>query len=207
MSSFNFKALGLRVIRNNLQSRFADAWCAFHYGHSRRDLKRVKIRRLTVLTQRHIRHHLGQATIARVEQGECGPAVASLELALAQSFIDPLECLGNRVDGDAYCVLLNKIEFQRYDLNAIRISERVNLGALNGTGNAHGDLAELSVICPGGKHYGKLYKGLAKGGVFNALDNKLGLGVGYWHNLVSPLGQVIRNFRAAKKNKHSDAPP
>lgn len=206
MSSFYFRALGLRVIRNNLLSRCADAWCAFHYGHSRRDLKRVKIRRLTVLTQRHIRHHQAQATIARVEQGECSPAVANLELALAQSFIDPLERLGNRVDGDAYCILLNKIEFQRYDLNAMRISERVNLSALNGSGNTHGDLAELPVIGSGSKHYGKLYKGLRKGSVFDTLNNKLGLGVGYWHNLVSPLGQAIRNFGAAKK-KHSDAPP
>lgn len=174
--------------------------CAVRYGHTRRDWQRVRLRRLILLAKRHIAHHRMQADIAACERNDFGATAAHLELALAQSFTDALKDMGNRVDSDAYRILLDKIEFHRFDLEASHMRARINLASLDSANGTARDASEIALTALSAKHYGNLYKGLRQRSIFDAFHDKFGFCIRYWHGFISKIWQV-------GKKKHSDVPP
>ncbi|WP_146119542.1 hypothetical protein [Phyllobacterium phragmitis] len=182
----------------SLLRRFDDAACAFCHGHSRRDLDRVRRRRLLLLGQR-----LVASRERRAEWAESFDDVLFFQSSADAAFdlLEHFHQSGGRL-GDA--ALLEEIEIDRARLCARRVW--AHLCSRDGT---HENVLEKWNAAPilSNKRYGKLFEGLGEKGVLRPFVHKLRIRVPYWHRVFSPL---FRRFHLAFErlsNRASCGPP
>lgn len=171
-----------------------DAYCALFYGHSRRDLCRVRIRRLRLLVEREIRKLEREAA----RHDDLSFYATSCRLSV-QTLARRLERVVNRVDCDAYRVLLDQLLIERSNLHARRIFQWDDWHALDDLNKARIQCPVVTVVDPASKQYGKLLKGLGQRLAFDPLHDKRRFHIRYWHRHLAPLLQLsARPFRSTK---------
>lgn len=174
--------------------RVDDAICLMRYGHARRDWDRVRIRRIRMLVQREIRKLEREAA----RHDDLSFYETSCRLS-AQALARRLERVVNRVDCDAYRVLLDQLLIERSNLYARRIFQWDDWHALDDLNKARIKCPVMPVVDPTSKQYGKLLKGLGQGLAFDPLHDKRRLHIRYWHRHLAPLLQLsARPFRSTK---------
>ncbi|MBB5703576.1 hypothetical protein FHS76_003483 [Ochrobactrum daejeonense] len=161
--------------------RLDDAACAFLTGHSRRDLDRVRLRRLKILVRREI---------ARLErearEHEYYSFRATFCRSLAQSLASRLEGVVNRVDGESYRILLDHLHIERINLHARRKFQWDDWHSLDDFDKARIHCPVMPVIDPTGKQYGKLFEGLGDCRIFDPFHDKGGFRIRHWHRVLAP---------------------
>lgn len=171
-----------------------NAFCALIHGHSRRDFDRVRIRRLRLLVQRQIQHLEREAS----NYDDLSFYVTSCRLS-AQALTRRLESIVNRVDCEAYRVLLDQIQIDRFNLHARRKFQWDDWHALDDFDKTRIQRPVMTVIHPDSKHYGKLFEGLGERLTFDALHNERRFYIRYWHRLLALLFQLCaRPSRSAR---------
>ncbi len=178
----------------SLFRRLDNAACAFLTGHSRRDLDRVRLRRLKILVRREI---------ARLErearEHEHFSFRATSCRSLAQSLASRLEGIVDRVDGDAYRVLLDHLHIERINLHARRKFQWDDWHSLDDFDKARIHCPVMPVVDPASKQYGKLFKGLGDRRIFDPFHDKGGFRVWHWHSVPAPLFRwLVRPLQRAK---------
>ena len=171
-----------------MSRRFADAFCAFVHGHSRRDLDRTKIARVRCLTLRGIARR--KAREARWREFGLDDLPMYREFS-SQALENRLGEMAKSVNGPIYAALVRQVEIDRGSLHLARkdlwIRDEVSRAGLDG---CHYDFEPSSV--GGGKLYGKLYEGLLNCGPLHLFDHQISFGTGYWHSVFSRLKAAIR---------------
>lgn len=163
---------------NSILRRLDNAACAFLTGHSRRDLDRVRRRRLYLMGRRLVASRQKDAEWAQKWDEKLylqSSADASSDL------LEQFEQSSGRCGGAA---LLDEIEIYRAALSPRRIWTQVRTldGSLE---NVLQPLHARSIVPH--KLYGKLFDGLREEGVGCTFMNKLGLSVSRWHRVLTPL--------------------
>ncbi|MCH4540180.1 hypothetical protein [Ochrobactrum sp. A-1] len=174
--------------------RLDNAACAFLAGHSRRDLDRVRLRRLKILVRREI---------ARLEREAREHDYFSFRAtscrSLAQSLASRLEGVVDRIDGDAYRILLDHLHIERVNLHARRKFQWDDWHSLDDFDKARIHCPVMPVVDPAGKQYGKLFKGLGDRRIFDPFHDKGGFRVWHWHSVLAPLfRRLVRPWQRAK---------
>ena len=174
--------------------RVDDAICVMRYGHARRDWDRVRIRRLRLLVQKEMRKLDREAA----RHDDLSFYATSCRLS-AQALARRLERIVNRVDCDAYRVLLDHLLIERSNLHARRIFQWDDWHALDDFNKTHIESPVVPMVDPASKQYGKLLKGLGQRFAFDPLHDKRRFHIRYWHRLLAPLLQLsARRFRSTK---------
>lgn len=174
--------------------RVADAYCGFRYGHTRRDIDRIRLARLRLLVRREIVRLEREAAL----EDYFSFHATSCRLA-AQSLARRLEGIVNGIDREAYRVLLNQLKIERGNLNARRKFQWDDWHSLDDFNKARMQCPVMPVVDPTSKQYGKLLKGLGESFTLYALHDEQRFHIRYWHRWISPfLRLFVRPFRSAK---------
>jgi len=182
-----------------LRHRLSDAFSAFCYGHSRRDFDRARLRRLEILVRREIsRLHREES------EHEYFSFRATFCRVLAQSLASHLEGVVNRIDGDAYRVLLDHLHIERVNLHARRKFQWDYWHSLDDFNKARIHCPVMPVIDPASKQYGKLFEGLGDRRIFDPFHDESGFRVWHWHIRISPFFRWL--VRPAQRLKVSGPP-
>lgn len=179
----------MRILR-----RVDDALCAFVFGHTRRDVNRIRLVRLRLLVRREIARLERESTT-----NEYFSFYATSCRLTAQSLMDRLEGVIDSVDCEAYSVLLDHLLIQRSNLHARRKFQWQYWDALDDFNKARIKCPILPVVDPASEYYGKLYEGLRQSRALDALHNERSFRVRYWHPLLPRISQTCsRLFRSAR---------
>jgi hypothetical protein len=159
----------------SLLRRLDDAVCALATGHSRRDLDRVRKRRLQILG--------GRMIVRRFERAERHDLFRDFLLADAESAMHLVRDIangGHRLHGAA---LLQQLEVDRSLLRSARMRGWAQVDAVQ---RADEDAIEFLKTAPvfSDECYGKLHEGLLHRGVANRLQHHKRVCVRYWHELL-----------------------
>lgn len=174
--------------------RLADAFYGFRYGHTRRDIDRIRLARLRLLVRREIVRLEREA----VRDDYFSFHATSCRLA-AQTLARRLEGIVNGVDCEAYRVLLDHLLIERGNLNARRIFQWDYWHSLDDFNKSRIQCPVMPVVNPTSKQYGKLLKGLGESFTPDALHDERRFHIRYWHRWGSPfLRLFVRPFRSAK---------
>lgn len=174
--------------------RLDDAFCALIHGHTRRDWNRVRLRRLRLLVQREI-SRLEREALRYDYQSFC----ATNNLLSAQALACRLESIVNRVDCEAYGILSNQLQIDRFNLHARRKFQWDDWHALDDLDKARIQRPVMPVVHPDSKQYGKFFKGLGERLTFDPLHDKRRFYIWYWHWLFAPIFRLFaRLFRSAR---------
>ena len=179
----------------SLFRRLDDATCAFLTGHSRRDLDRVRRRRLYLLGRRLVASQQKDAEWAQKWDEKLylqSSADASSDL------LEQFEQSSGRRGGAA---LLYEIEIYRAWLGPRRIWTQVR--ALDGSLEYVLQPLHTRSIVPN-KLYGKLFDGLREEGVGYTFMNKLRLSVSRWHSVLTPFLRLRSLF---SRHERLSGPP
>lgn len=158
-----------------LSRRLADAACAFHTGHSVRDLDRVRTGRLVLLGRRlaATRRKTADDAVLMTERFERSHRRAT----------DLVKQLGERGGRIVRSALLKEIEIERASLRSRRMGAWSKIRSLGRDGeDASEELKAAPVFSD--ERYGKLFEGLGEESVLDPLQHKLRLGIGYWHRFL-----------------------
>ncbi|MCO7727340.1 hypothetical protein NJB93_12125 [Brucella intermedia] len=178
----------------NFFRRLDDAACALLTGHSRRDLDRVRLRRLKILVRREIVRLEREA-----REHEYFSFRATFCRSLAQSLASRLEGVVNRVDGDAYRVLLDHLHIERVNLHARRKFQWDYWHSLDDFNKARIHCPVMPIIDPASQQYGKLFEGLGDRRIFDPFHDKGGFRIRHWHRAVTPFFRwLVRPLQRVK---------
>lgn len=165
-----------------LLRRVDNAVCAFLTGHSRRDWNRVRLRRLKILVRREIARLNKEA-----KELDGFSFRASFCRSLAQSLAGRLEGIGNRVDGEAYRVLLDHLHIERVNLQASRKFKWDYWHSLDDFNKACIQCPVLPIVDASSEQYGKLFEGLGDRLIFDPFHHKRSFSIRHWHRFTVPL--------------------
>lgn len=152
----------------SLLRRLDDAFCAFRTGHSRRDLDRVRVRRLTLLGRRWVER---QERIAAENE-----FFQEYFRGSAQSSRDLFEKYAQSRGRVGSAALLQSLEVERLCLRSRRIGLWAQVGSLDGPDEYTLQQLKAAPVFSD-EFYGKLYEGLREEFVLDPLQNKLRCGI------------------------------
>lgn len=165
-----------------LLRRLDDALCAFVTGHSRRDMDRVRMRRLALLGGRLSARLRREASVHR-ESLFLGDILAEHKSASADAADSLVRAILDHRDRSVAAILLAKLEVDRASLYTLHIGRGTQI-------RARGRLSEDTLkrldaaFVRSNERYGKLLEGLGKHRVLDALQHKLRLRIGNWHGFL-----------------------
>lgn len=171
-----------------------EAVSALVHRYTRRDWSRTRLWRLNLLVRRKI------SPLVRQAAPELNFSIYATSCRLsAQALARCLERVVNRVDCQAYRVLLDHLLIERSNLHACRVFQWQYWESLDDLNKARIQCPVMTVLDPTSKQYGKLLKSLGQRLAFDPLHDKRRFHIRYWHRHLAPLLQLsARPFRSTK---------